>query len=91
ALIVFGFAEDDLPDEAFSKRGNILTFGVPPSRVDLLNDIDGVLFSDAKPRAVRGDYGGVEVSFIGREDLVRNKLSTLRDQDKVDATALSQP
>ncbi|MCC6490216.1 MAG: hypothetical protein IT364_22215, partial [Candidatus Hydrogenedentes bacterium] len=30
ALIVFGFAEDDLPDEAFSKRGNILTFGVPP-------------------------------------------------------------
>jgi hypothetical protein len=91
ALVTFGFEESDLPEEAFASRGNILTFGVIPSRVDLINSIDGVEFADAKPNAVRGRYGSVEVSFIGHADLVRNKLATTRAQDKVDADELSTP
>jgi len=31
-------------------RGVIFQFGVPPNRIDLLNDIDGVAFDDAWPR-----------------------------------------
>ena len=91
ALVAFGFTQADLPEEAFAVKGNILTFGVAPSRVDLLNDIDGVRYADAKPNGVRGTYGDVEVTFIGRDDLIRNKRDTPRAQDKVDAEELARP
>ena len=39
ALLVFGFREEDLPLEAFTTIGNVLTFGVVPTRVDLINEI----------------------------------------------------
>jgi hypothetical protein len=90
ALIEFGFTEENLPVQAFAAPGNVLTFGVVPSRVDLLNSIDGVRYSDAKPNIVRGSYGCVEVSFIGRNDLIQNKRATRRTQDKADAEELTK-
>ncbi|HPO16781.1 MAG TPA: nucleotidyltransferase [Candidatus Hydrogenedentes bacterium] len=87
-LIAFGFNQEELPDAVFSTEGNIVTFGVPPSRVDLLNTIDGIRFVEAKANTVRGVYGKVKVTFIGREDLLRNKFATQRAQDKVDAEEL---
>ncbi|MCX5769555.1 MAG: nucleotidyltransferase [Candidatus Hydrogenedentes bacterium] len=91
ALIDFGFAEQDLPEEAFKTKGNVLTFGVAPTRVDLLNEIDGVSYAEAKANVVRGTYGDVLINFIGREDLIKNKLATRRDQDKVDVQNLIPP
>ena len=32
ALLAFGFREEDLPLEAFTTVGNVLTFGVVPTR-----------------------------------------------------------
>lgn len=90
ALMAFGFTQQDLSMEAFTTEGNILTFGVAPSRVDLVSDIDGVRYADAKPNAVRGTYGTVEVTFIGRAELIRNKRATSRAQDKVDAEELTR-
>jgi len=90
ALVASGFEEEDLPEEAFSAEGNVLSFGVAPSRVDLVNAIDGVRYADAKPNAVRGAYGGVEVSFIGRDELIQNKRAASRAQDKADVEQLTQ-
>jgi hypothetical protein len=89
-LVAFGFERENLPDSAFTTMGNVLVFGIEPSRVDLLNRIDGVAFADAKSSFVRGRYGKVDVSFIGRDALIRNKRSTQRPQDKVDADALAE-
>ncbi len=58
-LIAFGFVAENLPEEAFMTEGNVLAFGVAPSRVVLLNAIDGVRYADAKPNMVRGTYGGI--------------------------------
>ena len=88
ALVAFGFEEHELREEVFTAEGNIVTFGVAPTRVDLLNDIDGVRYADAKPNVVRGAYGGVQVAFIGLAELIRNKLATPREQDKLDAKEL---
>ncbi|MCU0963140.1 MAG: hypothetical protein MUF48_23860, partial [Pirellulaceae bacterium] len=63
--------------------------GVPPVRIDLINTIDGVLFADARQQAVRGKYGRVVVSFMGREDLIRNKRATNRMKDLADVEELS--
>ena len=90
ALIAFGFREQDLLPEAFTTKGNVLTFGVVPTRVDLVNDIDGVTYEEARPNVVRGTYGGVEVTFIGLADLVKNKRATPRTQDKADVEELTQ-
>ncbi|MBX7257067.1 MAG: nucleotidyltransferase family protein [Candidatus Hydrogenedentes bacterium] len=89
-LLEFGFEPNDLSEKTFSEKGAIITFGVAPSRVDFLNDIDGVQFSAAKKQTVRGKYGKVHVSFISLDDLIKNKRATLRSQDKVDADELVQ-
>lgn len=90
ALVIFGFMEEDLPIEAFTTSGNIVTFGVAPTRVDLINSIDGLTYDEAKSNVVRGKYGQVNVSFIGRGDLIKNKQSTHRTKDKADAEELFQ-
>ena len=88
ALVEFGFNRDSLQKLLFDQKGSIITFGVAPVRVDFINEIDGVDFSDAKKSRVRGKYGDVEVYFIGREDLLKNKTSTKRLKDKADAEEL---
>lgn len=90
ALVKFGFREEDLPLDAFTTAGNVLTFGIAPARVDLINEIDGVTFEEARPNAVRGRYGDVDVTFIGLADLVKNKKATPRIKDKGDVEELGQ-
>ena len=90
ALVAFGFRKENLPLEAFTTVGNVLTFGVVPTRVDLINDIDGVTYDEARPDVVRGRYGDVEVNFIGLADLVKNKKATPRAKDKGDVEELTQ-
>ena len=90
ALCEFSFNRSDVPANIFLEPGNILTFGAAPVRVDIINEIDGVRYADAKVNRVRGRYGAVEVYFIGREDLIQNKLSTSRLKDKADAEELGE-
>ncbi len=85
----FGFPKTELDKALFSTEGNIVTFGVAPVRVDFLNQIDGVDFTGAKQSRVRGKYGNLEVFFIGKDDLIKNKKSTPRTKDKADIEELS--
>jgi predicted nucleotidyltransferase len=88
ALFAFGFAENALPDRLFKQRGNIIKFGIEPVRIDLLNEIDGVEFEKIADRAVRGRYGEIEATFIGKEDLIANKEASGRSQDIADLEKL---
>jgi predicted nucleotidyltransferase len=90
ALVKFGFPESDLPYSLFSETGNIIQFGVSPLRVDIINEIDGVSFDEAFNDSVRGKYGSVEVNFIGRAQLIKNKKKSGRPQDIVDAEKLEK-
>lgn len=90
ALIEFGFTSADLPLELFTNSESVISFGFPPSRVDLLNAVDGIKFEDALPNQIRGLYGQVTVPFIGIEDLIKNKTSTQRTKDKGDAEELQK-
>src|SRR4030042_2230960 len=84
-LIEFGFNEKDLNIEMLKKKGNILQFGIEPVRIDLLNEIDGIQFIDAEKKIVKGKYGNVNVNFISKDHLIKNKKSTQRLKDKADA------
>ena len=88
ALVRFGFREEDLPLKNFLEEGNILTFGVEPTRIDLMNKIDGISFEKAASGVVHGRYGEVEVTFIGYKELLENKKSTQRIKDRADLEQL---
>lgn len=90
ALISFGFTDKDLPDELFYEKGNIIQFGIEPLRVDIINEIDGVNIEDALKNSIRGKYGKVEINFIGINELIKNKESTGREQDIIDAKKLKE-
>jgi hypothetical protein len=90
ALIGFGFNEKDLPDSIFIEKGNIIQFGVIPLRVDIINEIDGIDFNSAIKNSIRGKYGDIEVNFIGRIELIKNKIASGRDQDILDAKNLEK-
>lgn len=87
SLLEFGFAENELPEDKIAK-GDIVTFGVEPLQVDLLNEIDGVNYADASKNFVRGRFGSIFVRFIGKDDLIRNKKSAHRAKDIVDVDEL---
>ena len=89
ALTQFGFPEHDLKEDTFTTRGNIITFGIEPVRVDFVNELSGVTFDKAWKNRVRGKYGDITVTFIGRKDLIKNKSSTPRSKDKLDVEELS--
>jgi hypothetical protein len=65
--------------------------GYPPERVDIVSSISGVAWEEAWAARFAGSFGGESVFFIGRNELIRNKRSTGRPQDKVDADALDLP
>ncbi len=88
ALTEFGFKRNFLKDDLFEKR-SIIKIGIEPVGIDLINDIDGVEFSKARKSVVKGKYGDVEVAFIGKKDLIKNKKSTKLLQDKADVEKLT--
>ena len=63
--------------------------GVPPDRIDILQKIDGVTFDEAWPNRISGTIDGeVPACVISREDLIRNKLASGREQDLLDVKVL---
>ncbi len=89
ALTDFGFSKNELKNSTFLTKGNVITFGVEPVRVDFMNQIDGVSFSAAKSGLVRGKYGDINVPFISKKHLLQNKKATPRIKDKADVEELS--
>ena len=88
ALVAFGFQATTVPDEVLLKPEAVIAIGVEPARIDLLNRIDGVSFEDARSSVVRGRYGTIDVTFIGRDALIRNKRASGRQRDLGDLEEL---
>ncbi len=76
------------------KAGTVIQFGLPPNRIDLINEISGVAF----PEAWKGRTGQVHVikgkkirvPFIGLSDLIRNKEACGRPKDLEDLKYLRE-
>ena len=84
ALARFGAPMRDLTVEDLSRPGVVFQIGVPPCRVDILTQIDGVTFDDAWPRRVETKIGELTTVAIGRADLIANKRAAGRPKDRAD-------
>jgi predicted nucleotidyltransferase len=80
----FGFANVGIDKEDFTALDQVVQLGVEPHRVDLMTSISGVAFEEAWNSREYGDLDGMQVPFISRELLKRNKRAVGRTQDLAD-------
>ena len=70
--------------------GVVVQIGLPPRRIDLVTEITGVDFEEAWGARTSHRVGTLEIPFLGREHLVRNKRATGRLKDRADLEALGE-
>jgi len=88
----FGFSDiSDVNKDEFLQKSKVYRIGVPPRRLEVLNDIDGVKFEEAYKNKIKGKYDDLEdVYYISLNDLIKNKQSTQRTKDKLDLDFLKE-
>lgn len=92
ALTAFGAPLDALklvPSD-FTIPDNVVQFGLPPYRIDILTAISGVEFDEAWPGRLEGVFEDVSVPYIGRDAYIRNKRSSGRLKDLADLEYLGE-
>lgn len=88
ALAQYRASLDNLSPSDF-RDGTTFQMGQPPARIDILQHIDGVTFDEAWSNRIEGVIDGqVRAAVISRDDLIRNKLATGREQDALDVKTL---
>jgi hypothetical protein len=90
AINEFGVGSIGLTEVDFATPGRVVQLGMPPVRIDILSDIEGVNGAQVDQGKVSGDYDGVPVRFIGRQEFIANKKATGRLKDLADLEALGE-
>lgn len=90
ALEEFGASLGQLTLADLETLGTVFQIGVAPSRIDILTHIDGVVFDEAWPLRIDGNYGDQPIQLIGRNEFLRNKAAAGRLQDLADIEALNR-
>lgn len=85
----FGFTAPELSAAIFLEPGRIVRIGVPPLRLEVMNEISGVTFAECYARRIEETIDGVRLCFIDRDKLLANKRSAGRPKDLADVAALT--
>jgi predicted nucleotidyltransferase len=80
----FGFGSVGLKKDDFLREHYVTQLGHPPLRIDILNSISGVTFEEAFDNRLFIDIDDLTISYIGLNDLIKNKAGTARKQDIAD-------
>jgi hypothetical protein len=88
ALTAFGAPLGEISQADFSAPGVVYQIGVAPGRIDVLTELTGVTFAEAWAERLHRPFGEVEVDFIGRATLLRNKRATGRHRLEHDGIAM---
>ena len=86
----FGFGELKITEKDLSTKGTILQFGYVPLRIDVITGIEGVEFTSAFSRKFTKRFSGSIIHFIGKQDLMTNKIQVGRHQDLADVEKLTE-
>ena len=77
----FGFALPDLSPQLFLDTTNMVRMGIPPVRIEILNEISGVDFQECFAKRETMQIEGALINIIALEDLKRNKAASARFKD----------
>jgi hypothetical protein len=90
ALVDFGSPLSGLTADDLSRKKTVFQIGVPPIRIDVITDIDGVEFVEAWPDRLETSFAGVPAFVISRHHLITNKKTAARLQDLADVQQLGE-
>lgn len=90
SLSAFGAPLSDITADTFLKEGIVFQIGVAPRRIDIITHIDGVSFKDAFDTRVKLKIENLEIPFLSKENLIKNKQATGREKDRLDAEYLKE-
>jgi hypothetical protein len=88
ALEQFGFGGLGVTLDDLSAPNQVIQLGVEPNRIDLMTSLSGISFEEPWQSRIPALLDGIEVNFIGREALIRNKRATGRSKDLLDIDEL---
>ena len=88
SLLKFGAPISELTDETFCEEDIIFQIGVAPRRIDIITKIDGVDFNEAYLDKQEIEIEDIKIPFLSKKDLIKNKESTGREKDELDAKYL---
>jgi hypothetical protein len=84
AIDDFGFSSVGLVVADFLVPDQIIQLGYPPNRIDIITTLPGVEFDDCYTSRLVVEIDELPVTFIGLEDLRKNKRASGRHQDLAD-------
>ena len=92
------FWDNDIPGinnkEELAISNYVIQFGVPPNRIDLMNNIDGIKFKDAweekNTEYIIIEKNRVPLYYLGLKHLLINKTISDRDKDRDDLSYLNK-
>ncbi len=90
ALSRFGAPLDQIQSDDFSKEGVIFQIGVIPRRIDIITKIDGVAYEEADEDKIFVETEGLKIPVISLDKLIKNKMATDREKDKLDIKILKK-
>ena len=88
ALSDFGAPLSDLTVDDLTRKETVFQIGLPPLRIDVITNIDGVEFTEAWTDRLETLFGGVPAFVISRHHLIMNKKTAGRLQDLADVEQL---
>jgi len=90
SLSEFGAPLSEVTKTTFCEEGIVFQIGVAPRRIDIITKIDGVDFNKAYSDKQKIEIEGIKIPFLSKEDLIKNKESTGREKDQLDAKYLRE-
>ncbi|MBT3275419.1 MAG: hypothetical protein HN368_19850 [Spirochaetales bacterium] len=78
---LFGMVDPSITPALFQEKGSIIRMGVPPIRIEILTDIDGVSFKACYTSRVVASIDNQKVHLISRKHLRQNKKASARYKD----------
>lgn len=77
----FGMADPKLTPDLFLQHGKIIRMGVPPMRIEVLTEIDGVSFAECFAAREVVTLDGQKINLISLAHLRKNKQASGRHKD----------
>ena len=74
----------------FTEPGNVFRMGSSPIQIDIINEADGIVFSECFANRNILVFDDLEISTISRRDLIKNKQASARLRDLADAEYLKE-